>query len=114
MSKPYNGHANYETWAVKLWMDNDSGSYDHYQEVSDEVVRRVADGEGNEFAGTSEDRERIMLAEILKAEHEEGAEAFMANQASVYADLMNAALSEVDWYEIAQSLLDEAHEREAA
>ena len=24
----YNGWTNYETWAVKLWMDNEEGSYE--------------------------------------------------------------------------------------
>ncbi len=28
--KGYNGWSNYETWNVKLWMDNDEGSYNYW------------------------------------------------------------------------------------
>lgn len=31
-TKGYNGWTNYETWCVSLWLDNDSGSYDHWRE----------------------------------------------------------------------------------
>jgi hypothetical protein len=36
-NKRYNGWANYETWAVKLWMDNDPGEYEHWRETAQAV-----------------------------------------------------------------------------
>ena len=27
MCKEYNGHKNYQTWCVSLWLDNDEGLY---------------------------------------------------------------------------------------
>ena len=48
------------------------------------------------------------LAEALKAEHEEQAEHLIGNQASFFADILNSALADVNWYEIAESLIEEA------
>jgi hypothetical protein len=109
----YNGWTNYETWAVKLWIDNDHGSYDFWNEQADEVIEECGDKFPNAFADEQANR-RIMLASRLKEHHEEGAEQFMANQASVFADLMNSALGSVNWHEIAESLLEHAEERKAA
>ena len=36
----YNGHANYETWATCLWLDNDEGSYRHWRETARDILRR--------------------------------------------------------------------------
>jgi hypothetical protein len=41
------------------------------------------------------------LANLLKAEHEEA----QPEVSGVFADLLNAAMSEVDWYEIAESMV---------
>jgi len=89
MNTTYNGWTNYETWAVKLWMDNDRGSYEYWQERA----RANTDGEYN-------------LSQELKSEHEDA----MPEVPGVFADLLSAALSEVNWYEIAESLLEDAKE----
>ena len=51
---------------------------------------------------------RSMLAERLKDEHDSQSDhpVFKAAEGSVYADLLNAALSEVNWREIADALLN--------
>lgn len=51
------------------------------------------------------------LADCLKAEHEEGADNIMADakaEHSVYAQLLGAALSEVNWNEVANAILESA------
>ena len=47
------------------------------------------------------------LMESIKAAHEEAAPDLGA---SVFADLLSAAVSEINWYEIAQSLWDDENE----
>ncbi len=87
--RKYNGWANYETWNVALWIDNEPGSY----EERCRMARRAASPAD--------------LAGYLKAWVEEMAPDLGA---SMFSDLLSAALSEVDWYEIATAWYDEAHE----
>ena len=111
--KRYNGWTNYETWAVKLWMDNDEGSYRYWQEQTRECWDETSDKSPNQYCNHS-DNARIMLAERLKDEHDSQSDhpVFAASDGTVYADLLNAALSEVDWHEIADSLLSDSEPAE--
>lgn len=104
--KRYNGWTNYETWCVKLWIDNDEGEYEMWREAAREAWSE-AEHSGNEFVERREGRARILLVGRLKDYFDEQA----PETVGVYADLLNAALGEVDWYEIAQAMLDD--EREA-
>lgn len=94
MSGTYNGHANYETWAVKLWMDNEYSLYQYWLERTREI------GEGLPPSTLTVSH----LAEELKDWHEENAPDLGA---TVWADLLGAALCEVDWRDIAESLLED-------
>ena len=93
MSDKYNGWTNYETWNVKLWIDNDEGSYNYWKERTEEIADDAEERDAAELA----------LADVLKAEHEET----LPELTGFAADLLNAAFGEVDWYEIAASLLDD-------
>jgi dTDP-4-dehydrorhamnose reductase len=83
--KEYNGYTNYETWLVNLWIDNDEGF--------SEMVRDM----------TRSNRSNHELADTIKEFVEENA----PETTGLYADLMNAALCEVSWYEIAENHLEE-------
>jgi hypothetical protein len=96
----YNGWANYETWAVKLWMDNDQGSQEYWADVAREALAQPNDSE----VLTDAENARYVLADRLKDEFEENSP---IQDATVYADLLNAALGSVDWSEIAQALIEE-------
>jgi len=89
----YNGWSNYETWNVKLWLDNDLGTYRDTVEMA-----RCA-------------RDEYQLAQDLRAYVEEMAPDLGA---SMFADLLGAALGEVDWSEIASAYLEDYSEEEAA
>ena len=96
--KEYNGWTNYETWLVKLWMDNEQGSYSYFQEQAEQVLKDDPDDEDNDRIRT--------LAAVIQESHEES----LPKLEGFAADLMNAALSEVNWEEIAGSLLEDAKE----
>jgi hypothetical protein len=87
----YNGWSNYETWNVNLWLDNDQGSYDEKRDI----IRRADDK--NEAAETLKSWVNEMAPDL---------------GASMFADLLGAALSEVDWYEIVEADWDELHEED--
>ena len=98
----YNGWTNYETWAVKLWMDNEQGTQEYWSDRAKEILRdpRTSD------VLTTDQTARYDLADQLKAEHEENAPTI----GGVFADLLSASLSKVNWSEIAECLLDDARD----
>jgi hypothetical protein len=102
----YNGWTNYETWVVNLWMDNEEGSYDYWREVAQEVSN---DLETPTNSMTRMDEAVYILANKLKDYHEEAKDEILENvelTASVWADLLGAALSATNWHEIAEHLLE--------
>jgi hypothetical protein len=100
--KEYNGWTNYETWVVALWMDNERGSQDYWNERTAEVIA--------EHGESLEGRAIVELSEILKDYHEEA----IPEVAGFAADLLGAAMSEVDWYEIARHYVEAVNaEKEA-
>lgn len=104
----YNGWTNYETWAVKLWIDNEEYSYRFWKEQAQEAWKASADKSPNQFMNRR-DNAQSMLAEWLKDQHEDESihPVFKAAEGSVFADLLNAALSDVNWHEIANAMLDD-------
>jgi hypothetical protein len=98
-TKTYNGWTNYETWAVKLWMDNEQGSHEAGRELAREAWRYAR----ADRVCTRRERAQIDLAGHLKDEYEEA----MPEVGGVWGDLLRAAFSEVNWHEIAGAMLDD-------
>ena len=78
----YNGWSTYETWLVNIWLTNDPSTYTAARETA-------ADG-----------------ARALREWVEDWATETVP-PSSLTADLIGAALAEVDWDEITESLLEE-------
>lgn len=87
----YNGWATYETGIVKLWLDNG--------QVSHELCLDLAGGAKD---GGFPVRE---LADAIRDYVEDGAPDLGA---TMYSDLLTAALGKVDWGELATSYLEES------
>jgi hypothetical protein len=107
MADTYNGWTNYETWAVNLWMDHEQGSQEYWREQARAAWKQTGDKTPNQFL-THHENARARLADVLKDEHDTQSEhpVFKAAEGTVYGDLLNAALSEVNWFEIAEALLE--------
>lgn len=109
-SKTYNGWTNYETWCVNLWMDENRG---HYAELAQETWER---SEADSYF-TRDARATLNLSDALKDEFEQG-QCDLLEQAklssSVWADLLGAALSEVNWHEIAGHYIEQVDKGEEA
>lgn len=97
--KEYNGWTNYETWVVNLWMDNEERTNDYWIEIAEDVYHHEAE-EQQHF--TKMEDAACILADRLKDHHEEN----RPELPGVYGDLIGAALSEVNWREIAEHLLE--------
>ncbi len=99
----YQGWRNYETWAVALWLDNERSCYDRWRaearrcQCEASTDSRVIDG-----IWTPNEAATFNLADQLREEIQAGCP---LTAPTMYADLLSAALSEVDWQEVAASLL---------
>jgi hypothetical protein len=100
--KEYSGWTNWETWNCKLWIDSDEGSQGYWRETAVQTLRRNTDG-----ADVGIDQAVHELAEILEASMDEQAESMLASQSGFIADLVNVGLQEVNYHEIARSLIDD-------
>ena len=97
MSDKYNGWSNYETWNWALWINNEQGWQETVNEQAEECYRDADKGEDRKHDACT------ALADILKSEAEENS----PEVTGPYADILNAALGAIDWYEIAESFISE-------
>jgi hypothetical protein len=104
--RSYNGWTNYETWVVNLWMDNEEGSHDYWVRMA----RYIYENEATESKHFSKIEDAVcILADKLKNDHEQAKDEILERlelNASLWADLLGAALSEANWREIAEHLLE--------
>ena len=91
MCKQYQGWSNYETWCYKLWIDND-------QCLQEEVLYQARKMTVYNLSKYLED---------LIEDHNP-----LQGHASMYGDLLMSAIENIDHYEIAESFIEEARERE--
>ena len=102
----YNGWTNYETWNVALWIDNEQDVYNMVREWAKEAWEEA---ETPKYPWLTQERGAVyILAERIKELVED--ENPLGGDASMYTDLLNGALSEVDWREIATGRIEEVEE----
>lgn len=108
MSKGYQGWANYETWCVSLWVDNEEGTHNYWRTATSEALaaaRETPEPFTDETIAETVARQAIWnLAARLKDEISSVDESSLPG---LYRDLLHAALDSVDWYEIAKTWVDE-------
>lgn len=80
----YQGWENYETWCVALWLNNDHGYYKH-------ITTQARRTNKEDFAEYLKDFVEELLPDL---------EGFPA-------DLLTHAVSQVDWFEIAESYYED-------
>jgi len=85
----YNGWTNYETWNYKLWLDNNQPTYD--------AVRTLAKKHNDAYE---------LSIELSKVAHDNAP----LLEASFYSDVLNASIREINFFEIAESYLEEIKE----
>lgn len=100
--KTYNGWANYPTWAVSFWLSNDEGLYN----ATREMVESVRDYTSARKPLTRDETVRYETAETIKNYVSDDLAPDLG--ASFAADLLDFALGEVDWLEIADAWLSDS------
>jgi len=96
----YNGWENYETWAVALWIDNEEHLHNTARSIAAEEYKKAVDT----IHGPDGINIRDVAAERNTAE---AIEEWITDSApdlgaTLFADLLTSALSEVNWREVAK------------
>ena len=100
-----NGWTNHETSTVSPWLFNESASYHRWREEAREQLRLA---EENVDAKTEGWTTRQIAAQALASLIQQSVEAKAPKlEASLYSDLLEAALSQVAWQELAEDFFDD-------
>jgi len=95
----YKGFANWETWVVNLWIDNDQKLYEYYGNVARvEVSKNKGHPKSTAFQ--------------LSLTLNEQFDTWMPAVEGPYLDLLNGAMSEINWHQIARHLVERVEEEE--
>ena len=89
MCKTYNGWTNYETWCVNLWLTDDPY-------LQEEIVGIVNQNQSGHIYPTA-DSLKDFVSEMNP----------LLDDASMWSDLLTAALGSVDWFELAEHYLED-------
>lgn len=102
--KTYNGWTNYETWLFNLWNDGDTYIEERVQEIYNEA-------ESSQYF-TKDERARLDVADWLKEYNDEMIDEMSLPDNGFIRDLINAAVGEIDWYDLAESYLENVDKEE--
>jgi hypothetical protein len=97
----YNGWTNYETWNLALWIDNSKGSQEYWREQAEIAWHDSLPGDE---AFSKKENAILSLSKALQEDTEENAPDL---DNSFYGDILRAAISEVDFYQIAEHWIEE-------
>ena len=102
----YNGWNNYETWCVALWASNEQHTYNLTCAMAQDAYDNAEPGKHV----TRTEQATMDLADALKEWMD--SENPLAGESSLWSDLLGAALSEVDWREWAENLMEDVDKEE--
>lgn len=106
MADTYNGYTNFETWLVALWLDNDQASQEQWQaEARDCLETALEDLESVSYVPFDEERVRSDATYTLAGMLKEYINDERPDSQGMYDDLLSAALSVVNWTEIARNYI---------
>lgn len=100
----YNGYYNYETWNIKLWIDNDQALSEMLSEAARDYIDQCdTDNEDPRTFGET--------LESLFTDPELGLGLFPELPAGPASDAINLYKCEINWEEIAEHALDDARDQ---
>lgn len=103
----HNGWKNYETWCLKLWIDEDVHSYRYWQHAAHKALTEGYKGEARDILAQQLEKEIDKQAPRLRslAEKQEEQESL---DLGFYSDILSASILAIDYEAIAERLLKDA------
>ena len=97
----YDGWTNWETWLTNVWMDNDQKLYEYYGNMARKEVLK------------DKNSATYKLSLTLRKQFEEWMPEMVGSHiGGLYLDLLNGAMREINWHEIAGHLIERVEEEE--
>jgi hypothetical protein len=100
MAERYNGWTNYETWCVNLWIDNEESAQEYWRERAADCLSNT-DSDLDAISALCNEMEYVATEECPEIK-------------GFHGDLLRAALSEVNWHEIARHYIEAVKEESNA
>ena len=110
----YNGWSNYETWNFKLWLDNDQDVYNYIIGEIKKIKTSPDNGQNVTFETANFLRSYIddNMPNLNVSTRSQSVHGSMSDKNGFYGDILNAALRDINTYEIAESYLEDLKEDE--
>ena len=109
----YNGWTNYETWNFKLWLDNDQDLHNY---IIGEIkkIRAFPDKNNkvNEVSNFLRSYIEDNVPNLSVSTRSQSVHGSMSDKNGFYNDILNAALRDINTYEIAEYYLEDLKEDE--
>tara|TARA_R110002096_G_C14024282_1_gene670406 strand:- start:44 stop:466 length:423 start_codon:yes stop_codon:yes gene_type:complete len=113
MSEKCNGWTNYETWNFKLWLDNDQDLHNY---IIGEIKKIKAfpsqDNKAYEVSNFLRSYIKDNVPNLNVSTRSQSVHGLMSDKNGFYSDILNAALRDINTYEIAESYLEDLKEDE--
>ena len=102
----YNGWYNYETWNLKLWLDNDQDLCNMVQDKAKSLIKKY---EGDHIEDAATELEKFNKAEFAFADwlKEHTLKNLPELKPGFYSDVLSASIREVNFHEIAKHICDD-------
>ena len=109
----YNGWSNYETWNFKLWLDNDEDLHNY---IIGQIKKIKAfpnkDNKAYEVSNFLRSYIEDNVPNLNVSTRSQSVHGSMSDKNGFYNDILNAALRDINTYEIAESYLEDLKEDE--
>ena len=112
----YNGWTNYQTWNFKIWMENDQNDYRTIlSKVEKKIIELKKVKETNPIRGQMPESWHKSIkyreaSKILKDYAWEWVDNVVSSKASFVNDVLRYAINGINFYEIAQDIVDRVEE----
>ena len=120
MCDEYQGYSNYATWTYCLWADNEEGSYNYHVALAQSAkeltlgvlnIENISELDKGKGRKENERLKESVIANMTRGLADTIGDEFSLNETklplSVKSDLLQWAIEQIDWFEVAAHYLED-------